>query len=507
MSHLPDIVIGSGPSGVSVATARLAKGRTVIMLDRGKTLEPAHANQRGALASSAPSQWDAEQIDAYRHGQLNAPDGAIRKFGSDYAVEPPNPATPWLGLRPSLALGGLSNVWGASVLPTAQGDIDDWPINVEDLAPHYAQVAQFMPVSGRQDTIAEVYPGFDMSGLSPLPPTPQAKQILRRADALHGRLGDVVVGAARNAVSGGCVRCGLCLHGCPWGHIWSAAQTVAELQKHPLFTYRNQAMVTGFEQTDTGVTVTLEDGEIVTGARLFVAAGVLETARLFLKSCTGLDRLILRDSQHFFTPLLHGWGVDGDPTALPHHTLTGAFVEFPTPDVGRLVHSQLYTWNEQYEREMMAKYGGKLPFAAPVFGAMSRRLIVAQSFLHSDHSGQIGLRLDASGDMVTAEDLGHDATGAIVKAARNHLARAMRKLGLYALRIAGHSGAPGSSFHVGGSMGMSAVQHKTSTDILGRLQGLSRVHVVDASVLPSIPASTITFTVMANAHRIGLKAD
>jgi choline dehydrogenase-like flavoprotein len=27
--------------------------------------------------------------------------------------------------------------------------------------------------------------------------------------------------------------------------------------------------------------------------------------------------------------------------------------------------------------------------------------------------------------------------------------------------------------------------------------------VVDSSVLPSIPATTITFTVMANAHRIG----
>jgi choline dehydrogenase-like flavoprotein len=29
------------------------------------------------------------------------------------------------------------------------------------------------------------------------------------------------------------------------------------------------------------------------------------------------------------------------------------------------------------------------------------------------------------------------------------------------------------------------------------------VHAVDATVLPSIPATTITLTVMANAHRIG----
>ena len=41
------------------------------------------------------------------------------------------------------------------------------------------------------------------------------------------------------------------------------------------------------------------------------------------------------------------------------------------------------------------------------------------------------------------------------------------------------------------------------SDALGRPMGRSRVHVVDASSLPSIPATTITFSVMANAHRIG----
>ena len=41
------------------------------------------------------------------------------------------------------------------------------------------------------------------------------------------------------------------------------------------------------------------------------------------------------------------------------------------------------------------------------------------------------------------------------------------------------------------------------TDTLGRLRGWERIHLVDASVLPDIPATQITFSVMANAHRIG----
>jgi choline dehydrogenase-like flavoprotein len=39
---------------------------------------------------------------------------------------------------------------------------------------------------------------------------------------------------------------------------------------------------------------------------------------------------------------------------------------------------------------------------------------------------------------------------------------------------------------------------------MGAVAGLEGVYVVDASVLPSLPAKAHTFTVMANAHRIAM---
>jgi choline dehydrogenase-like flavoprotein len=45
------------------------------------------------------------------------------------------------------------------------------------------------------------------------------------------------------------------------------------------------------------------------------------------------------------------------------------------------------------------------------------------------------------------------------------------------------------------------------TDTLGRLHGHPGVHIVDASVFPSIPATTVTFSVMANSHRIASLAE
>jgi hypothetical protein len=61
---------------------------------------------------------------------------------------------------------------------------------------------------------------------------------------------------------------------------------------------------------------------------------------------------------------------------------------------------------------------------------------------------------------------------------------------------------PGRSFHAGGSFPMGAKDILYSSDLLGRPAGLSRVHILDASTFPSIPATTIAYTAMANSDRV-----
>jgi len=63
-------------------------------------------------------------------------------------------------------------------------------------------------------------------------------------------------------------------------------------------------------------------------------------------------------------------------------------------------------------------------------------------------------------------------------------------------------GTPGAGNHSGSSFPMKENPSGFESDVLGRPYGFDRLHVVDATVLPSIPATTITFTIMANAHRI-----
>jgi choline dehydrogenase-like flavoprotein len=49
---------------------------------------------------------------------------------------------------------------------------------------------------------------------------------------------------------------------------------------------------------------------------------------------------------------------------------------------------------------------------------------------------------------------------------------------------------------------MRSIPAGLETNLWGRVTGLPDMYVVDASVLPSVPAGPMAFTMMANAHRI-----
>jgi choline dehydrogenase-like flavoprotein len=71
---------------------------------------------------------------------------------------------------------------------------------------------------------------------------------------------------------------------------------------------------------------------------------------------------------------------------------------------------------------------------------------------------------------------------------------------LPSLRVAGG----GKSYHIGATFPHAAdgAQSIFSSDRVGRVGAWKRIHLVDASVFPSVPATTFGLTVMANAHRI-----
>ena len=519
------LVIGSGPAGVACAQALLDAGHAVTMIDAGLNIEPERQRVVDAMRTREAATWTASELAMIAEGaDVDAKGiGTKRVFGSDFpyrgATEHVGKMDAATGLRPSLALGGLSNVWGAAMMPYHSDDIANWPITTADLAPHYAAVARITGLAGQHDRLAKSFPLF-CDSITPLQMSRQAEKFHQRLEKNAAQLSraGLEFGASRLAVRSseteqgrGCAYCRMCMYGCPYGCIYNSADTVAAFRANPLFSYRSGVIVTRVEERSGAVLLSGYERETgapwtCDGDRAFLAAGVLPTSRILLNSCDAGDECTVLDSQYFLFPLLSLRGTSSvrEEDAF---TLSQLFLELSDPAISpHRVHLQVYSHSTMIG-DAVRKSLGPLGFDWFV-RALCERLLIVQGYLHSDHSARLRVRLDRSDPRarihLSAEP--NPATAHVVKRVLRKLLRLAPSLGAAALRPMLQITAPGRGFHSGGSWPMRAQPGRGETDTLGRPAGWSRVHAVDATIFPTVPATTITFSAMANAHRIGTAA-
>jgi choline dehydrogenase-like flavoprotein len=514
-------VIGSGPAGVACAKALLARGASVLLLDAGLELEPDRARIVRQCAGIKPAAWNPEQLSLLKGGLAADATGVPLKlvFGSDFPYRETEGKIPWrnhgTGLKPSLALGGLSNVWGAAMLPHRDSDIAGWPLKSTELAQHYRAVTAITGLAARRDDLEELFP-LHCDNPGSLQSSRQAELLLGNLDKNRAELRErgwhfgrarLAVRAAGNVQGGGCIHCGLCMSGCPYGCIYNAADTLRELRADKNFTYQHDVIVTklrenpekvfieGFHR-ETRAPLAFEAG------RVYLAAGVIPTAQILLRSQNACDQpLTLRDSQYFLFPLLLARRTrDVQTEAL--HTLSQLFIELTRPDISRRsIHLQIYTYSDIIGQAVRKSLGPLKMFARQ----LEERMVIVQGFLHSDDSGTMTMTLKRDGekDFLQLDAQPNPESRRIVKKVLRELLGQARRLGGIIVPPMLQFAEPGRSFHCGGSLPMRTSPGKFESDPLGRPHGWLRVHAVDASVLPGVPATTITFSVMANAHRIG----
>jgi choline dehydrogenase-like flavoprotein len=516
-----NVVVGSGPSGVVAALALLERGESVTLVDAGVTIEPEIAARVAALGRCEPDAWPAdaaERLGAHVKSPAPLPKllfGSARPYALDALREVRQDGTECLL---SFARGGLSTVWGGAVLPSRAGDLVDWPIGLDDLAPHYAAVGDVLDLAGEHDALEASFPLY--AALHPgLPPSPQTRAVLararRHATALTRR--GLCVGAARLAVRSpgdgprGCRGCGFCLSGCPYGAIWDAGTLVDTLHAHPSFRERSGHVVRRIVASPQGPRVegvTSDTGAAfaITARRVFLAAGPLSTARIVIDSCRAWQRLFeLRYQPYFLLPVLtaRDYGEDDGRT----HALAQVFLEIDDPAVSAYTaHLQLYTSSQRLRAELRRSLSRWGRLGEIVARQLDRRVGAIQGYLHDRQAGPVTLRASPGRDGGACSlDLHapeQRPERAVVRRINYRLAAATRSLGIVPLLPLLEIGHPGNGNHLGGIFPMRRTPGLFETDTLGRLRELPGVHIVDASVLPSLPATTFTYTLMANAHRI-----
>jgi choline dehydrogenase-like flavoprotein len=520
----PYVVIGAGPAGAAAAKALAAAGQEVIVLDTGLSLEPEREAARQRMAATTPALWSGADV-AFTRFSATGTSGAgyKRLFGSDLAFRDdgvlPLHGDAGVGARPSYALGGLSNVWGSGVLPYAERDLSGWPITASELNDAYRAVFDFVPYAAEDDELSERYPLIAAPD-GPLIRSQAGEALLARlrrhrralgAGGYHFGASRLAVRVGHPAPMNGCIYCGHCLDGCPYGHIYNAAETIDDLRRDGLIDYRPQLHVDRVIERDgevlvEGTSLGGGPGMSLRASRAFLAAGAISTTVILQRSGLLAERAEILDSQTLYLPF--AWiGRTGLTGREPGHTLAQAFLALEDPDVcANPVHLSLYTYNDGLTERARAAHPRLASFLGPTLDAITRRLVIGICFFHSDDSHRIASSWAEKSRSVRLDPVLNPATGMILGRFQHALLRSLGPMGLLPLLPLAETAPPGGGYHYGGSIPMRARPVAGESDTLGRPVPARRLHVVDASCFPSVPGGTITFPAMANAYRIATAA-
>ncbi|OGT37946.1 MAG: hypothetical protein A3F11_02945 [Gammaproteobacteria bacterium RIFCSPHIGHO2_12_FULL_37_14] len=488
------VVVGSGPAGVSVAKGLLERGCKVTLLDAGNVLESDKQNLLQQIRLNNV---------AIMHPSLRSPSNNKKKpklpYGSNFVYAGVKNHFRWkiknCYFQPSFAKGGLSNVWGSVLREYSQHELNDWPRACQDLSSYYARILAWLGPYYTPDT----------SDLL----SQQARYLKNRWEENKFELGKKGFSLQTTKLACDfkqCCFCGSCQYGCPYGVIYHSSIHLNLLKQDPNFTYVKGAVLENFSEKGQQVEllVKYERGiERLFADRLFVACGAGLSSMLYLRSLGQSDKqLTLKDSQHFILPCLLDIPVK-DVTKEELHTLCQLNLSLSKVTISPYsIYMQIYTYMDLYQREVQSKFKYLYPLVQPLIKSWMERLVIIQGYLDSKESNSLIFKNQEDGEYLIKT---HKVTSSAstINAAINYLKQQGAYLGIKPLRFLLSKSLTGQSNHIGGSLPMSDNPYQDEVDIWGRPCHFKRIHFVDGSILPSIPAGPITLTIMANAYRIG----
>ena len=303
------IVVGSGISGGWAAKELSEKGLRVLVLEAGRSIDPA----RDYIMNAPAYEFDYRYMGDQRHLTERQPvqrkcyacdEGATQFFVDDvdnpYSTPDDRPFD-WIRGR---QLGGKSIMWGRQCYRLSDLDFEanardghgtDWPIRYRDLKPWYDYVEGYAGISGEKLGLPQLPDG---PFLAPMPLTASEQWFRERLAQAYG--GERVLTVGRVAVLSeahngrpACHYCGDCHRGCTTGSYFNSVQTTLRdalatgrtrirpfSVVHSLRWDAARGKVTGVNAIDAQTMEALEfDARIV-----FVCASTLESTRILLNS-------------------------------------------------------------------------------------------------------------------------------------------------------------------------------------------------------------------------------
>ncbi len=496
-------VVGSGPASAGTCLGLLSKNNTdeVYVFDIGRRLGNGSTD-----ITIPPSEWKQEKYLEIHKNLEKKNKGWVpeKSFFGDY----PRKYYPSQSILKSDILGGLSKFWGSSFLPFNENDFAEWPISYSDIQPFYEKLLQEIKITGANDQLGNYFSNEFIND-DPVR-TPQTIKKLGRIVSSDIKSYGFIAGNPRlaliNSGENACTYCGHCFYGCYNQSIYSADMTINRLAKDGKIKYVSGQQVISFNKQNSGI-IELLIHDLSNGNndkrffdKVYIAAGCIETTRIVANSF-GLinDPFPVFENPMFQIPLVYMGRVptnDFKNILALNNLIIG---RLPGNGIDEYVHMQVYPLNVYLWNHALIKgFGSSGIHLSKLFqNTLGKHVYMMLFYLHGKYTG--GSTISFNGEDQDFQF--HNQTEANSQAKRmiQQLSDTIKGSGFKLLPQFMAPLASGGSYHYAGTIPM----NKNKFSLNSSCSIIDNVYLVDSSTFPSLPAQNHSFTIMANAYRVG----
>jgi ferredoxin len=298
-----------------------------------------------------------------------------------------------------------------------------------------------------------------------------------------------------------CTSCGLCLTGCPYGALFDPGEHINHMaaSKHLDTNKFIKGILKRLEPTSLGVQVHFTTDN-VQYTELFdeviLSSGPLSTALILINSGLLPENFEIPDSQVFYGAFLSRIRLR-QPAAKREVSQMVCYPSVNSPEDFQIsFYAPSDLSRTRISQTVLPPFLQKLKI--PKF--ISERIIPVIGFLPQEVSGKMLIKKNAEGFSIVRE--ANPASSQSARKALRRVSQTLRPFGMLHLPLTTQMPAPGSGFHIGASLPLGGKY----IDELGYMRSAKAVRVLDASLLPKIPAGAHTFFSMALIRALIRKA-
>lgn len=514
------VIVGSGLSGVAAALGFIKKGIKPCIIDVGSKpgMEPPitenfYEYRRTTDSYSLMLGEHLEGLNNIIHKDNPLP-AKLTSPRMQFVVRGSRKYSPTreenYRLVQSFASGGLANAWGAGVYRYTERDLNGFPVSESELSPYYKELKQEMGMSGSNDDLVPYF-GREEHLQKPLELSINAAKLYAKYSRNKKKLNreGVFLGRPRLAVLSedlgerkACDYSNLEFWQPDLSYIYTPTLTLNKLIKEGKIVYKRGYLAKYWIREDNVLILHSEDirdNNIVRFRcrKLVLAAGAVNSARLALASRRDFhSRLNLLDNPAlqfpFIIPRCIGSRLETRAFGLTQLNIVFDFEGEQRPLQGSIL---------EVTSPARAEFFQNFPLSARDNLMLMRNLlpamIVLQLFFPSVPENAAELKLNTDKEL---ELFGKDFSFQSDRI--KSVLKMFRKLGAYSLPSLVVKVPNGFGIHYAGTLPMVSIPNRAYTcSPNGELFGEPGVFVVDASVLPVLPAKNCSYFVMANAMR------